>query len=68
MHLVVVREGVRCFVLGRIIAIRPCVTEICIVIIRDVLVVLLVLIHRLGVVDGSWYQMKAMTWVIVNSM
>lgn len=54
VHLVVVRERVRGFVVGRIIAIRPRLSEIRVVIIGDVLVVLLVLIHRLRVVGGSW--------------
>jgi hypothetical protein len=58
VHLVVVCERVRVFVLGRIIAIRPRLCEICAVIIGDMLVVLVVLIHRLRVVGGSWTQMK----------
>lgn len=58
VHLVVVREGVRGIVLGRIITIRPCLSEIWVVIIGDMLVVLLVLIHCLRVVCGSWTEMK----------
>jgi hypothetical protein len=68
VHLVVVCERVRVFVLGRIIAISPRLTEICVVIIGDMLVVLLVLIHRLRVVGGSWTQMKKGNSEIVHAM
>lgn len=47
VHLVVVRERVRGVVLGRIIGIWPCLCEIWVVIIGDMLVVLVVLIHCL---------------------
>lgn len=59
VHLVVVRERVRGVVLGRIIAIRTCLSEICVVIIGDIMLVLvLVLIHGVRDVGGSWTEMK----------
>lgn len=68
VQLVVVRERVGGFVLGRIIAIRSRLTEIRVVIIGDMLVVLLVLIHRLRVVGGSWTQNEKGNSEIVHAM